>query len=171
MDEVARTVLALVILIPRRRPGAAGGRRAPARAAWSATCCAVQLLTIGLLLGAVFRAPLAMLPVLAVLMAAATAAVTPRLSELSTRRRCWRPAAVAGPMATGAAVTASVIVGTGTLELEVRNLVAPGGITVGGAMTASTLAGRASWPSHAAAGPRSRASWPSGRRCTRPPPT
>ena len=31
---------------------------------------------------------------------------------------------------------------TGALPLSVRNLVAVGGITVGGAMTASTLAGR-----------------------------
>src|SRR4029453_18639500 len=42
----------------------------------------------------------------------------------------------------GAAVTGTVVFATGALPLGVRNLVAVGGITVGGAMTASTLAGR-----------------------------
>ena len=45
-------------------------------------------------------------------------------------------------MTSGAAVTGTVVFATGALPLGVRNLVAVGGITVGGAMTASTLAGR-----------------------------
>src|SRR5437764_15352205 len=118
MDEVARTVLALVILNPS----------SPAWCRWWTACASPR----GGVVGHPLRRPApddrpaagcgvpgapGDAPVLTVLMAAATAAVTPRLSELSTRRRCWRPAAVAGPVATGAAVTASVIVGTGTLEL------------------------------------------------------
>ena len=44
---------------------------------WSAARGAVQLLACGLLLGAVFRAPVAVLPVLAVMVVAATATVAP----------------------------------------------------------------------------------------------
>jgi hypothetical protein len=107
MDQFARTVLALVILIfvAGLVPLVARVRQACA-AASSATRCAVELMTVGLLLGAVFRAPLAMLSVLAVM------------------------------------------------------LVALRGITIGGAMTASTLAGRrflAELRGHRA---ESRASWP-----------
>ena len=46
---------------------------------WAAARGAVQLLAVGLLLGAVFRAPLAVLSVLAVMVAAATGTVAPRL--------------------------------------------------------------------------------------------
>jgi putative ABC transport system permease protein len=50
--------------------------------------------------------------------------------------------AAAAAVTSGAAVTLTVVFATGALPLGVRNLVAVGGITVGGAMTASTLAGR-----------------------------
>ena len=109
---------------------------------WSAARGAVQLLAVGLLLGAVFRAPVAVLPVLAVMVAAATATVAPRLAGLPARGRWRRPAAAAAAVTSGAAVTGTVVFATGALPLGVRNLVAVGGITVGGAMTASTLAGR-----------------------------
>ena len=141
--EVARTLLALALLI-----GVAGvvplvdGVRQARAVAWAAARGAAQLLTVGLVLGAVFWAPLAVLPVLAVMVAAATATVGPRLSELPVRRRWWRPLAVVAAVASGAAVTLAVVFATGALRLEARNLVALGGITVGGAMTASTLAGR-----------------------------
>ena len=109
---------------------------------WAASRGAVQLLTVGLVLGAVFRAPLAVLPALAVMVAAATATVTPRLVELPVLGRWRRPAAAAVAVTSGAAVTGTVVFATGALAFGVRNLVAVGGITVGGAMTASTLAGR-----------------------------
>jgi ABC-type iron transport system FetAB permease component len=70
---------------------------------------AVQLLAVGLLLGAVFRAPLAVLPVLAVMVAAATATVAPRLAGLPARGRWRRPAAVAAAVTSGAAVTGTVV--------------------------------------------------------------
>ena len=143
MDQVARTVLALAILllVAGVVPLVDGVRQARA-VVWSATRGAIQLLAVGLVLGAVFRAPLAVLPVLAVMVAAATATVTPRLAELPTRRRWWRPIAVVAAVTTGATVTTSVVFATGALALQVRNVVALVGITVGGAMTASTLAGR-----------------------------
>jgi hypothetical protein len=73
---------------------------------------AVQLLAVGLLLGAVFRAPLAVLPVLpvlAVMVVAATATVAPRLAGLPARGRWRRPAAVAAAVTSGAAVTGTVV--------------------------------------------------------------
>jgi putative ABC transport system permease protein len=143
MDEVARTVVALVILVlvAGLVPLVDGVRQGRA-VAWSATRAATQLLVVGLVIGAVFRAPLVVLPVLAVMVVAATATVTPRLVALPTRRRWSRPVAVVAAVASGAAITLTVVFATGALALEVRNLVALGGITIGGAMTASTLAGR-----------------------------
>ena len=78
MDQVARTVLALAILllVAGVVPLVDGVRQARA-VVWSATRGSIQLLVVGLVLGAVFRAPLAVLPVLAVMVAAATATVTP----------------------------------------------------------------------------------------------
>jgi putative ABC transport system permease protein len=74
--------------------------------------------------------------------AAATGTVAPRLAGLPVRDRWRRPAAAAAAVTSGAAVTGTVVFATGALNPAVRNLVAVGGITVGGAMTASTLAGR-----------------------------
>ena len=143
MDEVARTVVALVILVlvAGLVPLVDGVRQARA-VTWSATRAAAQLLVVGLVIGAVFRAPLAVLPVLAVMVVAATATVTPRLAGLPTRSRWSRPVAVVAAVASGAALTITVVFASGALALEVRNVVAFGGITIGGAMTASTLAGR-----------------------------
>jgi ABC-type iron transport system FetAB permease component len=82
MREVARTVLGLLVLmvVASVVPLVDGVRQARA-VVWAASRGAVQLLTIGLVLGAVFRAPLAVLPALAVMVVAATATVTPRWSS------------------------------------------------------------------------------------------
>jgi putative ABC transport system permease protein len=143
MNEAARTALGVLVLVLVASvvPLVDGVRQGRA-VVWSTTRCAVQLLVVGLVLGAVFRAPAAVLPVLAVMVVAATATVAPRLSELPVLGRWRRPVAVAAAVAAGAAVTGTVVFATGALPLGVRNLVAVGGITVGGAMTASTLAGR-----------------------------
>ena len=83
MDQVARTALGLGLLaaVACAVPLVDGVRQTRA-VLWAATRGAVQLLAVGLLLGAVFRAPLTVLPVLAVMVAAATATVTPRLTGL-----------------------------------------------------------------------------------------
>jgi putative ABC transport system permease protein len=143
MDQVARTVLGLGLLaaVACLVPLVDGVRQARA-VVWAAARGAVQLLAVGLVLGAVFRAPVAVLPVLAVMVVAATATVAPRLAGLPAQGRWRRPAAAAAAVTSGAAVTGTVVFATGALPLGVRNLVAVGGITVGGAMTASTLAGR-----------------------------
>jgi putative ABC transport system permease protein len=84
---------------------------------WSATRGTVQLLAVGLLLGAVFRAPLAVLPLLAVMVTAATATVAPRLAGLPAPGRWQRPAAAAAAVTSGAALTGTVIFATGALPL------------------------------------------------------
>ena len=144
MDQLVRILLGLLLLaaVACVVPLVDGVRQTRA-VLWAATRGAVQLLVIGLLLGAVFRAPLAVLPVLAVMVAAATGTVAPRLAGLPARGRWRRPtAAAAAAVTSGAVVTGTVVFATGALPLQVRNLVAVGGITVGGSMTASTLAGR-----------------------------
>ena len=143
MDQVARTVLGLLLLaaVACLVPLVDGVRQTRA-VLWATTRGTAQLLTVGLLLGAVFRAPLAVLPVLAVMVAAATATITPRLARLPAQPPWRRPAAAATAVTSGATLTGTVIFTTGALPLGVRNLVAVGGITIGGAMTASTLAGR-----------------------------
>jgi putative ABC transport system permease protein len=143
MSELARTLLALLVLVvvAGAVPLVDGVRQARA-VAWAATRGGVQLLVVGLVLGAVFRAPLAVLPVLGVMAAAATATVAPRLADLPAVGRWRRPAAVAVAVISGALVTGTVVFASGALAFGVRNLVALGGITLGGAMTASTLAGR-----------------------------
>jgi putative ABC transport system permease protein len=143
MDQLARTLLGLLLLaaVACVVPLVDGVHQARA-VLWSVGRGAVQLLAVGLLLGAVFRAPVAVLPVLAVMVVAATGTVAPRLAGLPTLGRWRRPAAAAAAVSSGAAVTWTVVFATGALPFGVRNLVAVGGITVGGAMTASTLAGR-----------------------------
>jgi putative ABC transport system permease protein len=143
MIEPARTALALLVLaaVAGAVPLVDGVRQGRA-VAWAAGRAAVQLLTVGLVLGAVFRAPAAVLPLLAVMAVAATATVAPRLAELPAAGRWRRPAAVAVAVTSGATVTGTVVFASGALAFGVRNLVALGGITLGGAMTASTLAGR-----------------------------
>src|SRR6266705_190733 len=143
MGEVARTALALSVLVVVASvvPLADGVRQARA-VVWASARGVVQLSLVGLVLGGVFRAPLAVLPVLGVMTAAAATTVGPRLAELPVAGRWRRPAAVAAAVVAGAAVTGTVVFATGALSPTVRNAVALGGITLGGAMTASTLAGR-----------------------------
>jgi putative ABC transport system permease protein len=135
MNELARTGLGLLLLaaVACLVPLVDGVRQGRA-VVWSAARGAVQLLAVGLLLGAVFRVPVAVLPVLAVMVVAATGTVAPRLAGLPARGRWRRPAAAAAAVTSGAVVTGTVVFATGALPLGVRNLVAVGGITVGEAL-------------------------------------
>src|SRR4029453_5498325 len=96
MDQVARTVLGLLLLaaVACLVPLVAGVSQARA-VLWAAARGAVQLLAVGLLLGAGFRAPVAVLPVLAVMVAAATGTVALRLAGSRASwpwgRRCVGP--------------------------------------------------------------------------------
>ena len=73
---------------------------------------------------------------------AATFMVTARLTGIAVRDHWRRPAAVDVAVVSGAGVVGSIVFRVGALIFDVRNLVAYGGITIGEAMTASTLTGR-----------------------------
>ena len=141
MAQVARTLLGLLLLaavacvvplVDGGPPGQGGlwaaGR---ARSSYGIGCCSVRC-----------SAPRRRTPRAGGDGAAATATVAPRWAGLPTLGRWRRPAAAAAAVTSGAVVTGTVVFASGALPLGVRNLVAVGGITVGGAMTASTLAGR-----------------------------
>jgi putative ABC transport system permease protein len=140
---VLRTALALILLIGvavavPRLDGVVQGRAV----LWATARGVVQLVAIGLLLGGVFRAPLAVVPVLGVMIAAATATAGGRLAAIPARTRRLGPLAVAAAVACGGLASAGIVFATGALDPGPRNLVAFGGITLGGSMTACTLAGR-----------------------------
>jgi len=143
LDLAVRTTVALIVLaaVAGLVPLAVGVRQGRAVVV-AGVRAAVQLGAIGLVLGAVFRAPLAVLPVLAVMLVTVVGTVGPRLARLPVAGRRRRPLAIAAGALAGTVVTAAVVFGTGALHLDARNAVALGGITLGGTMTASTLAGR-----------------------------
>ena len=98
---------------------------------------AVQLAVVGLVLGAAFRFPVATAAVLTVMLATATRTAGRRIRDLAGATR-----AVLVAMVAGAVPTLAVAFGTGAVEWSPRYVVALGGIVLGGAMTACTLAGR-----------------------------
>ncbi len=109
-------------------------RFAPALAVLRGTA---QLAAISFVLGRVIREPLWVAAALAVMYG--VAAVT------ATRRVGWsgrKFALVGGAMASGIAVSLTIVFVTGALALTSRYALAIGGIVIGNAMTFATLAGR-----------------------------
>ncbi|HEY6746647.1 MAG TPA: ABC transporter permease [Mycobacteriales bacterium] len=98
---------------------------------------AVQLAVIGAVLGLVFRFPAAAAVVLLVMLTTATRTAGRRLRELDGALTAVLVASLAGALG-----TLVVAFGTGAVAFQVRYVVALGGITLGGTMTACTLAGR-----------------------------
>jgi putative ABC transport system permease protein len=133
-----RLALALLLLLGLAA-GVLTSARVPVRrqVVVAAVRAAAQLVLIGLALGAVFRFPAATGLVLAVMLATAAGTAARRLRELEHAGRAVLLSCLAGVVPTLAAVF-----GTGALALSARYLVALGGITLGGTMTACTLAGR-----------------------------
>jgi putative ABC transport system permease protein len=97
----------------------------------------VQLALIAVALGAVFRYPLTAGAVLVLMVTAATITAGGRLDGVPRARR-----SVALAVLSGAVPTLAVVFASGAQELTARNVVATGGIVVGGTMTASSLTGR-----------------------------
>lgn len=98
---------------------------------------AVQLAAVGLLLRGVLVRPPAVAVALAVMLATAVYTSTRRLSAFD------RPGhAVLLSCLGGAGLALGIVFALGVLPFEARYLVALGGIVIGNAMTASTLAGR-----------------------------
>lgn len=96
-----------------------------------------QLALVALALRGVFAAPVTVVAVVAAMFSVAVWTSARRLRDLD-----GAPRAVTVGVALGAAFTIVVVVGVPTLDRDVRTLVAVSGIVIGGAMTASTLAGR-----------------------------
>jgi putative ABC transport system permease protein len=138
MAADARLALALIVLLSLAA-GVLTLARVPVRrqVVVAATRAAVQLVVIGLLLGAVFRFPAATALVLTVMLGTASWTASRRLRDLEHAGR-----AVLLSCLTGAVATLAVVFGAGALQVSARYLVALGGIVLGGTMTASTLAGR-----------------------------
>ena len=103
----------------------------------AAVRAAVQLAVIGALLGLVFRFPGAAAVVLLVMLTTATRTAARRLRDLDGATRAVLLSSLAGALC-----TLVVAFGTGAVSFQVRYVVALGGITLGGTMTACTLAGR-----------------------------
>ena len=103
----------------------------------AAVRAAVQLVVIGLVLGAVFRFPAATAAVLAVMLATASRTAARRLGALERAGRAVLLSCLAGVLP-----VLAVVFGTGALSLSARYVVALSGITLGGTMTACTIAGR-----------------------------
>ena len=98
---------------------------------------AVQLALVGAVLRLVFAYPAGTGVVLLVMLATATWTAAGRLQQLPGARRAVLVSSLAG-----AVPTLAVVFGTGAVALSPRYAVALGGITLGGTMTACTLAGR-----------------------------
>ncbi|MCK9898607.1 ABC transporter permease [Frankia sp. Cpl3] len=98
---------------------------------------AAQLAVIGLALRGVFAAPAATIAVLALMLTAAVATASRRLSGLPHAGRAVLASCVAG-----AALPLGITFATGAMEVSTRNLIALTGSVVGGTMTSCTLTGR-----------------------------
>ena len=116
---------------------AAAGIQIRSQVAVAVLRAAVQLAVIGAVLGLVFRFPGAAALVLAIMLGTATRTAARRLREFAGATRAVLLSSLAGGLC-----TLVVAFGSGAVAFEVRYVVALGGITLGGTMTACTLAGR-----------------------------
>ena len=104
---------------------------------WALGRAVVQLSVIAMLLRGILSVPWTVAGFVLLMLSTASLTSVGRLRELWHGRR----AAVAGVLC-GAAVTLLVVFGLRLVDLQVRNLVAVGGIIIGNAMSAATLSGR-----------------------------
>ncbi len=104
---------------------------------WAITRAVVQLTVIALLLRGILTVPWTVAGFILLMLTTASWTAMGRLAELWNGRRT----AALGVLA-GALVTLVVIFGLRLVDLQVRYLVAVGGIIIGNSMTAATLSGR-----------------------------
>jgi len=104
---------------------------------WAIVRAVVQLSVIAVLLRGILSVPWTVLGFVALMLTTASWTSMGRLSELWRGRR----AAACGVLS-GALVTLIAIFGLHLVDLQVRYLVAVGGIIIGNSMTAATLSGR-----------------------------
>ena len=104
---------------------------------WAIARAVVQLSVIALLLRGILGVPWTVVGFVALMLSTASWTAMGRLRELWQGRRT----AVAGVLC-GALLTLVVVFGLHLVALQVRYLVAVGGIIIGNSMTAATLSGR-----------------------------
>jgi putative ABC transport system permease protein len=104
---------------------------------WAITRAVIQLSLIAVLLRGILSAPWTVVAFIVLMLTTASWTSMGRLTDLWHGRRV----AVCGVLA-GALVTLVVIFGLHLVDLQVRYLVAVGGIIIGNSMTAATLSGR-----------------------------
>lgn len=138
MAENVRTALAVGVLVAVAA-GALTLARVPGRTAVATASlrAAVQLTVVGALVTGVLRAPLATAAFLAVMLTVACATTARRLRLLRPHPLWVLTACVAG-----SSVVVAVVLASGALPPTSRYVLALAGITLGGTMTACTLAGR-----------------------------
>jgi UDP-glucose/iron transport system permease protein len=127
----------LVVLVVVAAAAAAIGRLAVSRATVTASLRAVlQLAVVSLLITAVLRSWWATAGFVALML---TVAVATSARRISTLRLGWP---VAAPIAAGALPVGAGIIAAGTTPLRTVAVLPIAGILIGGAMTATSLAGR-----------------------------
>ncbi|WP_298462291.1 ABC transporter permease [uncultured Cellulomonas sp.] len=127
----------LVVLVAVAAAVAAAGRIGVSRGVATAALRAVlQLGMVSLLIAAVLRSWWATGAFLALMLVVASATSARRVASRSHR---W---SVAAPIAAGALPVALAVVAAGTMPLATVSVLPVAGILVGGAMTATSLAGR-----------------------------
>lgn len=104
---------------------------------WAMLRAVLQLTALALLLRGILAVPWTVLAFVLLMLCTASWTAMGRLQELWHGRRT----AVAGVLA-GATFTLVVIFALGLVDLQVRYVVAVGGIIIGNSMTAATLSGR-----------------------------
>ncbi len=104
---------------------------------WAVLRAVVQLTAVALLLHGILAVPWTVALFIVLMLTTATWTAADRLQDLWHGRRT----ALLGVLA-GAVVTLVVIFGLRLVDVEVRYLVAVGGIIIGNSMTAATLSGR-----------------------------
>lgn len=113
------------------------GNKVGWKPAFAVARAAVQLAVISVLLGAVLRWPWLVLAFIALMLTTASLTGAKRAGELPGGRRAATVGVIAGGLvATGATV------GLGLVGWEIQRIVAIAGITIGNAMSASTLTAR-----------------------------
>jgi putative ABC transport system permease protein len=121
------------------RLSALGSWRAPA---WATTRAVVQLAAVSLLIGLVLRSMVATLGFVLLMVVVATATAGHRITGQSITGRRAASVWLVVPITAGMVPTVAAAVAVGAVPFEPVAVLPVAGILVGGAMTATTLAGR-----------------------------
>lgn len=144
MVEVCWPLAVLVVALAATaalvvRLSALGSWRAPA---WATIRAVVQLAAVSLLIGLVLRSMVATLGFVLLMVVVATATAAQRITGQSLDGRRAASVWLVVPITAGMVPTVAAAVAVGAVPFEPVAVLPVAGILVGGAMTATTLAGR-----------------------------